>query len=109
MRAPEGAEVPGSYAAEITRLHPGCLQFLVGQSGSMNDAFAGRSAIRKADVAADAMNDLLRDVVVRCVQNFSEGPRNYGPEDGLSFAMVSAIHRLRLPYPLDRRRLVVAR
>ncbi len=77
MRDPAGAEEPGSYDAEINRQHPGCLLFLVDQSGSMNDAFAGSSATRKADAAADAINNLLKDVVIRCVRNFNEGPRNY--------------------------------
>lgn len=73
----EGAEVPGSYDAEIDRGHPGCLMFLVDQSGSMNDTFAGSPETRKADAAADAINDLLLNLVIQCTQNFGEGPRNY--------------------------------
>jgi hypothetical protein len=72
-----GAELPGSYNAEINRQQPGCLLFLVDQSGSMNDALAGSSVIRKADGAVDAINQFLMDVVVRCMLNFNEGPRYY--------------------------------
>ena len=76
-RDAKGAEVPGSYVAEISRRDPGCLLFLVDQSGSMMDAFAGDLATRKAHAAADAINKLLMDVVIRCTQSFGEGPRNF--------------------------------
>jgi hypothetical protein len=77
MRDLAGGEMPGSYNAEINTQDPGCLLFLIDQSGSMNDVFAGSSAIRKADTAADAINKLLMDVVLRCTQNIGEGPRDY--------------------------------
>ena len=77
MRDPAGAKASRSYNAEINRQHPGCLLFLMDQSGSMKDAFTGSSAIRKTDAAADAINNLLMDIVVRCTQNFSEGPKDY--------------------------------
>jgi hypothetical protein len=66
-----------SYVAEINRAHPGCLLFLVDQSGSMKGPFAGDLATSKANAAADAINNLLMDVVTRCTQSFGEGPRNY--------------------------------
>ena len=72
-----GAEVSGSYDAEISTQHPGCLLLLVDQSSSMTDAFAGSTETRKAHAAADAINNLLRDVVIRCTKNMREGPRNY--------------------------------
>ena len=68
--------MPGSYVAEINRAYPGCLLFLVDQSGSMNGSFAGDLATSKAEAAADAINNLLMDIIVRCSLAF-EGPRNY--------------------------------
>lgn len=63
-----------SYAAEISRLNPTCFLFLLDQSGSMNDPMPdiGR---RKADFAADAINNLIRNLTLRCARN--EGVRDY--------------------------------
>jgi hypothetical protein len=69
--------VTGSYSAEINRQYPGCIMFLLDQSGSMGDPFAGESTLPKANAAADAINKLLMDLVIQCTQNFGEGPRNY--------------------------------
>ena len=77
MRDSEKTVAPGSYDANISIQHPGCLLFLVDQSGSMSDAFAGSFAIRKADAAAEAINNLLMHVVLLCTKNPDEGPRNY--------------------------------
>ena len=43
----------------------------------MGDPFAGDSAVRKANAAADAINKLLMDLIIQCTKNFGEGPRNY--------------------------------
>jgi hypothetical protein len=43
----------------------------------MADSFAGDQAITKANAAADAINKLLMNIVLRCTQNVGEGPRNY--------------------------------
>ncbi len=43
----------------------------------MNDHFAGSPEIRKADAAAQAINNLLMDLVIRCTKTFDEGPRDY--------------------------------
>jgi hypothetical protein len=51
--------------------------FLLDQSGSMADPFAGDKTLPKANAAADAINKLLMDLVIQCTQNFGEGPRNY--------------------------------
>jgi hypothetical protein len=67
----------GSYMAEISRKDPACILFLLDQSSSMSDSFAGDGATRKADAAADAINKLLMNLVLRCTQNIGEGPRNY--------------------------------
>ena len=50
--------------------------FLLDQSYSMNDSFAGDAKTSKAKAAADAINDLLMDLIVRCSLDF-EGPRYY--------------------------------
>jgi len=67
----------GSYAAEIGRENPGCIIFLLDQSGSMVDPFAGEPAVAKMDAAADAINKLLMNLILRCTKNVGEGPRNY--------------------------------
>ena len=47
------------YQAEISRANPSCFLFLIDQSGSMEDPFAGSdSKRRKADLLADAINRL---------------------------------------------------
>lgn len=43
----------------------------------MRDPFAGTTEVRKANAAADAINKLLMDLVIRSTQNFGEGPRDY--------------------------------
>jgi len=63
------------YSAEISRVNPSCFLFLIDQSGSMSDAFGGQSGKRKADGVADAVNRLLRDLVIKCSK--SEGVRDY--------------------------------
>jgi hypothetical protein len=51
--------------------------FLLDQSYSMNDSFAGNQAMSRAKAAAEAINDLLMDLIVRCTLNFQEGTRHY--------------------------------
>ncbi len=43
----------------------------------MGEAFAGDKATSKANAAADAVNDLLMDLIVRSTLTFGEGPRDY--------------------------------
>ena len=66
----------GLYLAEINRAQRGCILFLLDQSFSMKDPFAGDPKTSKAKAAADAINDLLLDLIVRCSLDF-EGPRDY--------------------------------
>lgn len=66
----------GSYSAEISRKNPTCIMFLLDQSYSMNDAVAGDAATRKADAAAEAINDLLLRLILRCTKGVG-APRNY--------------------------------
>ena len=55
----------GLYMAEINRAQHGCILFLLDQSYSMKDPFAGDAKTSKAKAAADAINDLLMDLIVR--------------------------------------------
>lgn len=97
-------KVSGSYDAEISRSRPGCLLLLVDQSDSMKHAFAGSPTIRKADAAADTINKLLMDIVIRCTQNFGEGPRNYFDVGVIGYGVKSVGPRL--GGPLRSRNLV---
>ena len=64
------------YQAEISRANPSCFLFLIDQSGSMEDPFAGGDASRrKADLLADAINRLLQNLVIKCAKE--EGIRDY--------------------------------
>ncbi|MFN3334513.1 MAG: vWA domain-containing protein [Caldilinea sp.] len=64
------------YQAEISRSNPSCFLFLIDQSGSMEDPFAGGdSSRRKADLLADAINRLLQNLVIKCAKE--EGIRDY--------------------------------
>ena len=64
------------YQAEISRTNPSCFLFLIDQSGSMQDPFAGgESSRRKADLLADAINRLLQNLVIKCAKE--EGIRDY--------------------------------
>jgi hypothetical protein len=64
------------YSAEISRRNPTCFLFLIDQSGSMTDPFGGgESNKRKADGVADAINNLLRELSIRCTKD--EGVRDY--------------------------------
>jgi uncharacterized protein YegL len=67
----------GSYEAEISRRNPGCIVFLLDQSGSMKDPFNGDLATPKANAAADEINKLLQTLIVNSVKNTNEGPRHY--------------------------------
>jgi hypothetical protein len=68
--------LPISYSAEISRTNPTCFLFVIDQSGSMEDKFgSGEIQPKKSDGVADAINNLLRNVVIRCAK--SEGVRDY--------------------------------
>ena len=65
-----------SYTAGISRTNPSCFLFLIDQSGSMADKFgAGESSKSKADAVADAINNLLRNLTIKCAKG--EGIRDY--------------------------------
>jgi hypothetical protein len=64
------------YTAEISRSNPSCFIFLVDQSASMDDVIADADGhVRKADVVADALNRLLRELSVKCAKE--GGVRDY--------------------------------
>jgi hypothetical protein len=64
-----------AYQAEISRSNPGCFLFLLDQSGSMADPFAGGGSRSKADELATIINRLLASLVIRCSKD--EGVRDY--------------------------------
>jgi hypothetical protein len=64
------------YTAEISRSNPSCFVFLLDQSASMLDEIAdGEQVSRKADVVADALNRLLRELSIKCAKE--GGIRDY--------------------------------
>lgn len=65
-----------AYERRLDRNNPGCMVFLVDQSGSMNEPVAGEQR-SKADAVAEALNNLLYELVLRCIKDENEGPRHY--------------------------------
>lgn len=65
------------YAQQINRTNPGCLVLLLDQSGSMREPIANGGGRSKAEALADAVNTLLYELVLKCIKNPMEGPRNY--------------------------------
>ena len=65
-----------TYSSAIDRQNPTCFLFVLDQSGSMGDPLGGASAgKKKADSVADAINNLLRNLSIRCAR--AEGIRDY--------------------------------
>jgi|SRR5581483_11807369 len=65
-----------AYETEISRSNPSAFLFLIDQSGSMSDRFAGsETGYSKADELATIINRLLATLVVRCSKD--EGVRDY--------------------------------
>ena len=63
------------YSAEISRSNPSCFLFLIDQSGSMEDDWAGEPGKQKAEGLATIINRLLQNLVIKCAK--SEGVRDY--------------------------------
>jgi len=82
-----------TYEKRIDRTHPGCIVFLVDQSGSMGGPMGGGGGRTKADAVAGVINSVLYELVLRCIKDPSEGPRHYydvgvigyGPAVGSAF------------------------
>lgn len=55
-----------AYTSKLTRENPGYFIILVDQSASMEDPQGGAGPKSKADNAADAINRLLNNLVIRC-------------------------------------------
>jgi hypothetical protein len=77
------------YTAEVSRATPSCFLFVIDQSGSMSDPFAGSSTGRsKAQELADVINRLLQTLVTRCAKGeevrdyFDVGVIGYGQATG---------------------------
>jgi hypothetical protein len=75
LQVPQLLAAGGSYSAEISRQNPGCLLFLVDQSGSMDEPIAGGKGEKKKQAVADAINRLLYNTVLRCAKE--DGVRPY--------------------------------
>ncbi|MBY0522813.1 MAG: VWA domain-containing protein [Gemmataceae bacterium] len=63
------------FTAEIRRNNPTCFLFLVDQSSSMLEPFAGNQEKNKAQGVADAINRLLQNLALKCAK--SDGIRDY--------------------------------
>ena len=63
------------YQAEISRSNPTSFLFLIDQSGSMEDPWAGSDGQSKADALATVINRLFTEIVIKCSKD--EGVRNY--------------------------------
>ncbi len=63
------------YIAEINRTNPACFVFLVDQSKSMAEPFAGQHDTAKSVVVADAINRLVQNLVLRSAK--ADGVRDY--------------------------------
>ncbi|MCC6803523.1 MAG: VWA domain-containing protein [Anaerolineae bacterium] len=63
-----------TYSAEISRANPSMFLFLLDQSGSMSDPFGGGGG-KKDQKVADAINNLLFNLTIKCAK--SEGVRDY--------------------------------
>lgn len=66
-----------AHTRRIDRTNPGCFMFLIDQSYSMNEPVAGQPDTSKAKALARSVNELLYELVIRCVKNPDEGPRHY--------------------------------
>ena len=80
------------YTAEISRRNPSCILFLLDQSGSMSDPFGNSEGGKsKAQGAANAVNKILQNLVVKCARDegvrdfFDVGVIGYGASVGSAF------------------------
>lgn len=65
-----------AYERRLDRHAPGCLFFLLDQSGSMEEPVAGENRSKSVAVA-EAINNLLYELVLRCIKGESDQPRHY--------------------------------
>lgn len=80
----------------FTRKNPGCILFLIDQSGSMAAPFGRDTSVPKAQGVADAINRLLHTLCIRCTKAegvydyFDVGVLTYGPGHGVGSAFPSS-------------------
>ena len=56
------------YAAELSRINPTCILFLIDQSSSMGKAFGAQPDRPKAAGVADGINRLLQNLALKCAK-----------------------------------------
>ena len=65
------------YSATISRSTPGCIVFLLDQSGSMASPFGAAQHLTLAQGAAQAINKVLYDLCLRAIKEPGAAPRHY--------------------------------
>ncbi len=94
------------YSAEISRANPTCFLFLIDQSKSMRDPMAGAPGKSKAQAVAEAINQLIYTLVLRCISGSNVldrcylGVIGYGASVGPAFARGVLAGRDLLPVSL---------
>lgn len=95
---PDARPAPsGRYSAEISRLNPACMIFLIDRSASMEEPIAGGTGLTKKHVVADAINRILYDTVLRCSKEkgilpyFDIGIFTYGGSAEVQAALPEAL------------------
>ncbi|MEU5322879.1 vWA domain-containing protein [Streptomyces sp. NPDC021056] len=99
------------YEAEISRANPACIVFLIDQSSSMRAAMPSTTQSKQMAVA-DAINSMLRELLIRCGRGIDEiwdffhvcvigygatvGPALGGPLSGRDLVPASALAQGRL-------------
>lgn len=79
-----------SYSRRIESLYPGCMLFLIDQSGSMDEELSGTEGKRKADAVCDVINRFLKELVDRSAKGmqmkhyFDVGVIGYGAQGAQS-------------------------
>lgn len=66
-----------TYQRRVDREHPACFVFLIDQSYSMSEPAAGAPGQSKAHALAEAVNDLIFELVVRSIKDANQDPRHY--------------------------------
>lgn len=65
------------YSSAVSRANPTCLIFLLDQSASMREPMPDGGGLSKAQSLANAINDLLYEIVLRCRKERNEPPFHY--------------------------------
>jgi hypothetical protein len=66
-----------THQRPIDRRHPGCIIFLLDQSGSMAEPMGGQPSTSKAEALANIVNEQLHSIVRRSVKDPEGPPRHY--------------------------------